>query len=274
VLPEHKRTMFLTKYAQQNNLTNAKFIQELATLEPLYSTAANGAQAEMLLVGKIGEYKRHYGRQSPEWKFYDLILTELDIDKSKVSRLTTAYNFYNKHENCSVYGELMRSATPHQLYALKMGESKKSSVVVDAVKHLTKTGKVPSVNLINKRISNRVGADFKEVEKVAMLQQTPTHIDEDTLRPAKDEVPSEYSIRSQKAQELVDNPEYRYISSFTAGMAYLNCTGPDSIAATMQRLSRLTTCDEKQYKQMRELIRLAQQVMELPSTRSITVSCK
>jgi hypothetical protein len=265
--------MFLTKYAQQNNLTNAEFIQELTTLEPLYSSAASGAQAEMLLVGRIGEYKRHYGRQSPEWKFYDLILAELDIDKSKVSKLTTAYNFYNKHVNCNTYGELMRSSTPHQLYALKMGDRKNSSVVTDAVKYLTKTGRVPSVNLINKRINNQVGANFrdtKEVEKVAMLQQTPTQ-DEPTLRPAKDEVSSEYSARSQKAQELVDDPEYQYITSFTAGLAYLNCTTSDTIAATMQRLSNLTTCDEKKYKQMRELIRLAQQVMDLPSSH-ITVN--
>ena len=78
------------------------------------------------------------------------------------------------------------------------------------------------------------------------------------LDAASNDTVSDYKLKQDAADKLIEDTTHPYIRNKQAADAYMAATTSGSIAATMEKLSHLKTCDEQRRKQMKHLIKLAQ----------------
>lgn len=235
-------------------------------LQDFYTKAAKGAQAEMFLVGKVGEFKRSYGRQTREWKFFDYILKELSIDKVKVSQLTTAYNFYNKMIDNTTYSGMISSATPYQLYALKQGDRKGSSVVFDTCKYFEKHNRLPSVSKINQRANGKIGSDFKDL----LIGDTkPSNSDDVVLKPVSPTTQQAFINRQQAIERLVEDTDKPFLNNISSAGVYQSSGRFDCIKAATQHIVETDTMTAEMEKAVDDLFKAVVELKSRASSKTI-----
>ena len=231
------KTMDLIKYANQQALSNEKFLSELETLKADYQEAAKGQQKLMFLVGKINKYKNHYSRQSSEWKFYQAILDELNVNSDMSTNYTRAYNYYLKilsHE-VEEYTEIANNATPYQLLALKGGEHK--TTLYDAVKYYKSNKRLPSVSLIKARNADRVNSKFESFS----LKPAPEPKPKTEPAPAPSPVIQQVSDKQDKVKQCLEDESLTHIDSHLTAQCYLTGGRMDKCKAFLQMLKEIDT---------------------------------
>ena len=200
--------MNLIQRVTEQKISNAQFMAEIVGLVQDYQHASKGQQSMMFLVGKIQQHKRRYSQRSPEFQFYQDILDELDVSTDQASKLTRAYNFYNKllEKGVDEYTTLAESATPYQLLALK--EVENNETVYDAAKYLKKNGRLPSVKAIKARGNKKIAASFEVGNVSTLVSERPSSVPVTPLNSVTPQTPYVVPAKPQLTEEELQLQRY------------------------------------------------------------------
>ena len=88
--------------------------------------------------------------------------------------------------------------------------------------------------LTGKHCSKREAENFTRVKNEKQLTQ-----------PAEP-TPTDYQIKVQRAQEMAEDTSYKYLINSEFAQTFMAGTTNSTIAACMEKVSRLTTCDKKE----------------------------
>ena len=116
--------------------------------------------------------------------------------------------------------------------------------------------KMQHEDLWNKFLTGEHFTKREAQSKVYPGKQLPT--------PSSQETQTEFQKRQEKCDELINDENYQYIHNRASANTFLTATTDSALAACMEKVSRLSVCDEKRQKQLRHLIQLCNEGLEKP----------
>ena len=121
--------------------------------------------------------------------------------------------------------------------------------------------KAPHQQVMEKFLSGE-HCSKREVENFTRVKPEVTEVE---LEPCSEPTLTEYQEQLKKQQDLIDDSELPYIHNHDSAKAYLASTTSSALAVCMEKINRLSTCDEDRRKQLLHLIKLAEKALELPA---------
>ena len=121
--------------------------------------------------------------------------------------------------------------------------------------------KAPHQQMMEKFMSGE-HCSQREVERFTRVDAEAPEVE---LEPCSEPTLTEYQEQLKKQQDLIDDIELPYIHNHDSAKAYLASTTSSALAVCMEKINRLSTCDEDRRKQLLHLIKLAEKALELPA---------
>lgn len=204
-------------------------------VKPLLPEIKKGEAAK----AKVAEYylahKDSYTDASK--KMLDSFMTQVGVSSGYISQLKKAKEYVNSIQNPSLKGYVEEHPVTVQ-YRLAKSPHEKVMEKFQSGEHCSK----------------------REAESFTRVNS------EDKISEVTEATKTEYQLKQQREQDLVDDTSLKYIYDTKVAQTYMTGTTNSSIASTMQKISNLTTCDEKRAKQLDHLIELCQEAKRLPSS--------
>ena len=88
-----------------------------------------------------------------------------------------------------------------------------------------------------------------------------------------DETKTDFQLQQERYAEMVEDESYKYITNSKFAQTFMAGTTNSAIAACMEKVSRLTTCDEKREKQLLHLMALCEEALRLPRYYQANTRC-
>ena len=88
-----------------------------------------------------------------------------------------------------------------------------------------------------------------------------------------DETKADFQLQQERYAEMVEDESYKYITNSKFAQTFMAGTTNSAIAACMEKVSRLTTCDEKREKQLLHLMALCEEALRLPRYYQTNTRC-
>ena len=151
----------LTIYTEQVSVELQSFLQDIKPNVDNYYAAKDVAQKErMIIIGKVAEYKEQFPQRSTDHRVLSQAMNK-EWSSDVIDNNKAAYKEYKRLMETDVedYKELAQASNPTQLMTLSRGTG--TTLAFDAVKHLKKTGSVPSVGKLKQHIQGRISPTFE-----------------------------------------------------------------------------------------------------------------
>lgn len=127
-------------------------------------------------------------------------------------------------------------------------------------------GKVSHNDLYKKLMT---GTHFTRSELEIIIKNNK---EEAASQPA-DETKADFQLQQERYAEMVEDESYKYITNSKFAQTFMAGTTNSAIAACMEKVSRLTTCDEKREKQLLHLMALCEEALRLPRYYQTNTRC-
>ena len=244
-------------YSQDLSPELNSFLSEIKPNVDRYVDAKATAQKErMLIIGQIAEYREQYPQRSADHRLLSSAM-QSEWSGDVISNSKVAYQEYKRLMETDVpeYMQLAEEANPSQLKTLSRGEG--TTLAYDAVKHLQKTGTLPSKGKmeqylqgnINNKFENRPGTILKD-DRPKSSPSTP----EPTPYVAPKVDPDEAEFRrmgvmdpSQRSflRSLVSNENLEHITSLKAAYTWHKLDDDAVLQYIQQKLAVSSTFEVK-----------------------------
>ena len=207
-------------------------------VKPLIPDIRKGEAAK----AKIAEYYLEHKSQYTDGciKVLEPLVNQLGVSGGYISQIKKAKEYKDNIHNKNLKQWVEEHPVSVQYYIAKSPH--------DKVMEKFQTGE---------HCSKREAQDFTRVKT------------EPDTTPVAEEVKTEYQLRCEREQALVEDSSYPYLSQQSFASTFMGGTTNSILAACMEKVSRLSTCDDKRQKQLDHLIHLCQEAKKLPSHYSL-----
>ena len=127
-------------------------------------------------------------------------------------------------------------------------------------------GKVSNNDLHKKLMT---GIHFTRSELEIIIKNNKEEI---ASQPA-DETKTDFQLQQERYAEMVEDESYKYITNSKFAQGFMAGNANSAIAACMEKVSRLTTRDEKREKQLLHLMALCEEALRLPRYYQTNTRC-
>ncbi|ABM77652.1 hypothetical protein [Prochlorococcus marinus] len=205
-------------------------------IRPRYESIKSGELTKEEVARYWIENSKHYTDGAK--KLLENVNDALGISKSYLSQLNTVDKFLNTKylgkDNLGIPAYVLEHPVSVRYYLCKMQHQE----------------------LWDKFLTGEHFTKREAQSKVYPGKQLPT--------PSSEETQTEFQKKQGKCDELIGDERYQYIRDRASAETFITATTNSSIAACMEKVSRLSVCDEKRQKQLRHLIKLCNEALEKP----------
>ena len=110
-----------------------------------------------------------------------------------------------------------------------------------------------------------IGAHFTKSELEIIIKNNK----EETASQPK----TDFQLQQERYAEMVEDESYKYITNSKFAQTFMAGTTNSAVAAFMEKVSRLTTCDEKRERQLLHLMALCEEALRLPRYYQTNTRC-